>query len=119
MPREGRKLHSELGLQGGLRRRMLSKILIKARAEFRYSLLDIFVEGRDNRANVFPAGGLVMRIEVRPNHGARFDFAEFQFHGDPAKERASRDFLEVIEMSVQKKVSANIASQSVDAVVPA
>src|SRR5580700_7078459 len=98
---------------------MLSKILIKARAEFGYALLDIFVEGRDNRANVFPAGGLVMRIEVRPNHRARFDFAKFQFHGDPGQERDSPDFLEVIEMSVQKKVSVNIASQSVHAVVPA
>src|ERR1700722_14799593 len=98
---------------------MFGKVLIDARAEVGHALLDVFVEGRDNRANVFPAGGLVMRVEERPNHAARFDFAEFQFHGGPAKERASRVFLEVIEMSVQKKVSANIASQSVDAVVPA
>src|SRR5580704_8197505 len=98
---------------------MLGKILSEARPEFGYALLDIFVKGRDNRANVFPAGGLVMRIEVRPNDGARFDFAEFQFHGDPREERVSRDFLEVVEMSVQKKISANIASQSVHAVVPA
>src|SRR5580704_11677659 len=98
---------------------MLGKILSEARPEFGYALLDIFVKGRNNRANVFPAGGLVMRIEVRPNDGARFDFAEFQFHGDPGKERVSPDFLEVIEMSVQKKVSMNIAAQIVHAMIAA
>src|ERR1700756_5760421 len=98
---------------------MLHKILVEAGPEFSYALLNILVEGRNNRANFFSVRRLVMRIKVRPHRGARLDVAKLEFHGDAGHERASGDLLEIIETPVQKKVSADIASQSINSLIMA
>src|SRR5579872_3581440 len=110
---------SRLGLGRRLCGRMLREVLVEAGAEFGYSLLDIFVKSGDDGASVFAACGLVMGVEVRPYHDARLDIAKFQFHRDTTDNGTALDFLEVIEMPVQKKISTNIASESVNAVIAA
>jgi hypothetical protein len=94
---------------------VLREVLIEAGAEFCYGLLDVFVEGGHNRANLFFGDGLVVRVEVRPDRDACLDVAQLHFHGDAANESGSRDFLEVIEPAGQKKLSANIAAKHIDA----
>ena len=49
---------------------MLGKMLIEAGTKLGYSLLDVFVECRDDGASIFAAGGLVVSIEVSPDHDA-------------------------------------------------
>ena len=46
---------------------MLREVLIEAPAEFGYGLLDVFVEGGDNRANLFFGDGFIVRVEVGPH----------------------------------------------------
>jgi len=91
---------------------MLREVLIEAGAEFCYSLLDVFVEGGNNRADLFSGDSFIVRVKVRPNRGARLDVAKLQFHGEAGNDAGfgCGDFLEVIEAPVQEKISANVAA---------
>ena len=77
------------------------KVLVQTGAAFGNALLDVFVQSRNDSADVFSACGLVMCVEVGPDRCARLDVAQLQFHGDTGDLRTSRDFLEVVEPPVQ------------------
>jgi len=100
---------------------MLREVLIEAGAEFRYGLLNVFVEGRDNPAYLFSSDGFIVRVKVRPKRGARLDVAQLEFHGEASNDVGfgCGDFLEVIEAPVQEKVSVNVAAQHIDAAIMA
>jgi len=100
---------------------MLREVLIEAGAKFRYGLLNVFVEGRDNPAYLFSGDGFIVRIKVRPNRGASLDVAQLQFHGEASNDVGfgCGNFLEVIETPVQEKISVNIAAQHIDAAIMA
>ena len=65
---------------------MLREVLIEAGAEFGYGLLDVFVEGGDNRANLFSGDGFIVRVKVGPHRSARLDVAKLQFHGEASND---------------------------------
>ena len=80
---------------------MGGKVLVQAGAAFGNALLDVFVEGRNDSADVFSACGFVMRVELGPDRCASLDVAQLLFHGDTGYHRTSRNFLEVVEPPVQ------------------
>ena len=92
---------------------MRGEVFFQAGQHFRDALLDVFVQGRDDRIDGFVAHGFVACIEVRPYNGVGLDVAQFQFHGDAGEERGSGNFLEIVQTAMQEIISVDVASQHV------
>ena len=89
----------------------------QASAAFGNALLDVFVQSRNDSADVFSACGLVMRVELGPDRCASLDVAQLQFHGDTGYHRTPRNFLESRRAARAMKIPVDIASQSVDSAI--